>query len=212
MDDGLEDVLDSEARLRAGQDGFAGRNGQDVLELFFDRGDVRIRQVDLVDHRDDGEPLFVGQMHGGNGLRLDPLCGVDNHEGSLAGSEGAGDFVGEIHVAWCVEQVEFVFLAIFRHVAHGHGVHLDRDPALALEVHRIEQLVLLLSLGNGARHFEQAIGQCGLTVVDVGDDAKVARVPHGVEPASILDPRSAVKRRVVFRGLPAAAHSVMVGE
>jgi hypothetical protein len=41
----------------------------------------------------------------------------------------------------------------------------------------------------------------------VGDDAKIARVPHGVERDTILERRSAVKRVVGYGGLPAVADS-----
>ena len=54
-------------------------------------------------------------------------------------------------------------------------MRLDRDPALALEIHGIEQLVLLIALVNGARRLQQTIGKRRLAVVDVRDDTKIAR-------------------------------------
>ena len=56
------------------------------------------------------------------------------------------------------------------------GLRLDRDPALALEVHRVEQLVAHLALGDGLRQLEDAIGERRLAVVDVRDDREVADV------------------------------------
>ena len=53
-------------------------------------------------------------------------------------------------------------------------MRLDRDPAFALQVHRIEQLILLIALVNRARALEQTIRQRGLAVIDVRDDAKIA--------------------------------------
>ncbi len=53
-------------------------------------------------------------------------------------------------------------------------MRFDRDPALAFQIHRIEQLVLLVALVNCARALEQTIRQCGLAVIDMRDDAKVA--------------------------------------
>jgi hypothetical protein len=69
-----------------------------------------------------------------------------------------------------------------RVVRHAHGVELDRDAALALEVERVEHLGLHLTLLQHPRGLDEAVGQGGLPVVDVGDDAEVAdqvRSGHG---------------------------------
>src|SRR5664279_3780880 len=51
---------------------------------------------------------------------------------------------------------------------------LDRDPALAFQVHRVEQLILFVAFVNRARAVEQSIGQRGLAVIDMRDDAKIS--------------------------------------
>ena len=51
---------------------------------------------------------------------------------------------------------------------------LDRDAALALEVHVVEQLLLHLARRDGAGELEKAVGQRRLAVVDVGNDREVA--------------------------------------
>ena len=48
------------------------------------------------------------------------------------------------------------------------------DAALALEVHRVEQLVVHLARGDGARDLQDAVGERRLAMIDVGDDAEVA--------------------------------------
>ena len=58
---------------------------------------------------------------------------------------------------------------------HRHRMRFDCDPALPLQVHRVEQLVLLVAFVNCARAFEQSIRQCGLAMIDVRDDAKITR-------------------------------------
>ena len=73
-----------------------------------------------------------------------------------------------------VDQVEDVGLAVVGLVGQPDGVRLDRDPALALEVHRVEDLGLHLALLERAGHLEEAVRQRGLAVVDVGDDGEVA--------------------------------------
>ena len=58
------------------------------------------------------------------------------------------------------------------------GLRLDRDAALALEVHRVEHLRLHLAVGQAAAALDQAIGERRLAVVDVRDDGKIADVLH----------------------------------
>ena len=52
---------------------------------------------------------------------------------------------------------------------------LDRDPPLPLQIHRIEQLILLFAFIDRAGAFEQTIRQGGLAVIDMRDDAKIPR-------------------------------------
>ena len=63
------------------------------------RGDVGVRQIDLVDDRDDRQALLVREMDVRHGLRLDALRGIDDQQRAFAGRERARDFVGKIHVA-----------------------------------------------------------------------------------------------------------------
>jgi hypothetical protein len=58
-------------------------------------------------------------------------------------------------------------------------VRLDGDAAFALEVHGIKQLVLLFPLGDCSGVLEQTIGQVCLAMVDMRDDAKIARAFDG---------------------------------
>ena len=112
-------------------------------------------------------------MQVGDGLRLDALGRIDHQNRALARCERTRNFVGEIHMARRVEQVEFVSFSILRLVLHRHRMGLDGDPFFALEVHRIKQLILLLTLRNRARRLQEAIGKRGLAVIDVGDDRKI---------------------------------------
>jgi len=53
---------------------------------------------------------------------------------------------------------------------------LDRDPALPLEIHRVEDLRFHLARLQRPGQLEEAVGQRRLAVVDVRDDRKVAYV------------------------------------
>ena len=75
-----------------------------------------------------------------------------------------------------VDEVELVFDAIEGAVGHVHRLALDGDAALALQLHLVEELRLHVLRADGSGDFEEAVGQGGLAVVDVGDDAEIADV------------------------------------
>jgi len=54
-------------------------------------------------------------------------------------------------------------------------MRFNSDAAFPLEIHGIEQLILFLALLNRAGAFKQPIGQGRLAMIDVRDNAKVAR-------------------------------------
>jgi hypothetical protein len=132
-----------------------------------------VRQVDLVDDRNDREVLLHRQMNVGDGLGLDSLGGVHNQDCAFAGAQASRYLVGKVHVAWGVDQVEFVLLPILGRVIHRDRMGLDRDASLLFEIHRIQHLVMHVPLGNGACALQQPVGKRGLPMVDVGDDRKI---------------------------------------
>ena len=132
------------------------------------------REIDLVDDGNDLEPVVEREIEVGERLRLDTLGGVDDQERALARGQRAGDLVGEVHVARRVDQVERVVVAVARRVEQAHGVRLDRDAALLLEVHGVEHLADRLLGVHGSREREQPVRESGFAVVDVRDDGEVA--------------------------------------
>ena len=86
------------------------------------------------------------------------------------------DFVGEVDVAGGVDEVEDIGLAVLRLVGQPDGLGLDGDAALALDIHRIEHLLLHLAQFEPAGGLDQAIGQGGFAMVDMGDDGEIADV------------------------------------
>ena len=85
----------------------------------------------------------------------------------------------KVDVPWGVNQVQLILLTIRRDVVERHGVALDGDAAFPLDVHRIEHLIVKLTLGDTIARLNQSIGQRRLAVVDMGDDAEVPDVFHG---------------------------------
>ena len=118
----------------------------------------------------------MGQMDIGHCLGLYSLSRVHNKDGTLASGEAAGDLVGEIHMAGSVHEVESVLLTILGQVLHGDWVRLDRDAALALQIHGVQNLLLLVTVGDRVGDFQKTVRQGGLPVIDMGDDAEVADI------------------------------------
>ena len=203
-DDRLEHLLDPLPRLGRDPQRVAGIAAEQVGDLAGDPLGVGARQVDLVEHRHQLEPGLDRRVGVGDRLGLDALGGVDDEQRALAGGEAARDLIGEVDVARGVDQVQVVGLAVARLVVDAHGLRLDRDPALALEVHRVEDLGAHVLRVHGAGQLEDAIGERRLAVVDVGDDREVADAVH-------RRPLSMATRSALRRGVPGAG-SVELGD
>ena len=163
-----------------------GGDPQDVLGLAADQigqlgGELLGlggRQIDLVEDGDDRELVLHRQVEVGEGLGLDPLSGVDEEDAALARGERAGDLVGEVDVARGVDHVEDVGRATSLFTLGGvpgqtDRLGLDRDAALALDVHAVEVLRAHLPRVDDTGELEHPVGERRLAVVDVRDDAEV---------------------------------------
>ena len=93
-----------------------------------------------------------------------------------------------------VHQVELVGLAVVRRVLEAHGLGLDGDPALALDVHVIEHLLAHLALGEAAGGLDQPVGERLLAVVDVGDDREIADMGQVGHRAALSGARRACQQ------------------
>ena len=136
--------------------------------------DVGRRQVDLVDDRDDREVRVAGEVEVRQGLRLDPLRGVDDEHRALARRQRPRHLVREVDVARRVDEVERVLVAVARPVEQAHRVRLDRDAALALEIHRVEHLIDRLLGVHRPGEGQQPIRERRFAVIDVRDDREIA--------------------------------------
>ena len=75
-----------------------------------------------------------------------------------------------------IDQVELIRLAIVGVIGHANGIGLDRNAALALDIHGVEQLRLHVALVDGMGELEDAVTDRGLAMVDVRNDREVADV------------------------------------
>ena len=156
--------------------GIVGRNRQVILDLGLNLVGVCRGKVNLVDGGHDIQVGVHGERRVGDGLCLDTLRGVDDEHRALAGGQRTRDLIGKVHVARCIDQVELIRLAIVGVIGNANGIGLDRDAALALDIHGVEQLRFHVALVDGMGELKDTVTDRGLAMVDVRNDREVADV------------------------------------
>src|SRR4029079_18684793 len=135
-DDRVEDLRDPLPGFR-GDAEYAPRILPDEVGDFCgDSVRIGLWEVDLVDDGNDLEVVLQREVRVRERLRLDTLPRVDEEERAFARLQGTRHLVGEIDVTGRIDQVQLVALPL-----DAYGLRLDRDPALAFEVHRVEHLL-----------------------------------------------------------------------
>jgi len=105
------------------------------------------------------------------------LGSVDQQHRTLARLQCTAHLVGEVDVAGGVDEVQHDLGADPVDVGHPRQPHvlgLDGDAAFALDVHPVQVLRPHLPGVDHTGQLQHPVGQRGLAVVDVGDDAEVA--------------------------------------
>jgi hypothetical protein len=131
----------------------------------------------------------------GHRLRLDTLARVDHQQRAFAGRQRPADFIREVDVTRCVDQIQVVDASIACGVLKRRRLCLDRDAALALDVHRVEHLRFHLAIAQAAAALDQAIGERALAVIDVGNDREISDVVHACCDVFCASLRSQTQRR-----------------
>ena len=120
--------------------------------------------------------MIQSQIGVGQSLGLHALGGVHHQHRALAGGQGAGHLVVEVHMARSVNEVQGVNLAVLGLVKQMDGPGLDGDAPLAFQVHVVQQLVFHFPLRHGVAFLQQAVRQRGFAVVNVSDDGEITDV------------------------------------
>jgi small subunit ribosomal protein S20 len=173
LDDGVEQLGDAVAGLRGDPQHLGGVAADDPGDLLGVLVGFGSGQIDLVEHRDDLEIGLQGQIQVRQGLGLDALGGVHQQHRPLAGLQGALHLVGEVDMSGGVDHIEDVVPPAGA-PGHPDRLGLDGDAALALDVHPIQVLGAGAALVEHPGQLQHPVGQGGLAVVDMGDDAEVA--------------------------------------
>ena len=172
--------------LRADQQRIGRVEPHRALDHLFGARDVGTLQVDLVDDRNNFEPMIDRQIRVRQRLRFHALRSIHHQQRPFASGERARNFVRKIHVPRSVDQIELINLPILRRIQHADGMGLDRDAALALQVHRIEHLLLHFAHGKRPGQLQQPVGQRGFPVINMRNNRKIADVSCIHEDRSIL--------------------------
>ena len=113
-DDGFQHFLNADSLLGGRQNDFLALAADQVADCFGDFLRLGVRQVDLVDDRNDFQVVVQRLVEIRQRLRFDSLRGIDDQQRALTSGNRAGDFVGEIDMSGGVDQIEDVVLSCRR--------------------------------------------------------------------------------------------------
>ena len=69
-----------------------------------------------------------------------------------------------------INEIQLIHIAVRCCVIQGHALSFNRDAALALQIHRIENLLCHFALGQTTTVLNKAVSQCRFPVIDVRND------------------------------------------
>ena len=143
---------------------------EQVVDLVEDLLRARVGAVDLVDDEDGGQARLQGLAQHVAGLGQRAFGGVDEEQDAVDHLQRALHLAPEVAVAGGVDDVDLGAAP-----AHRGVLGQDGDPALALEVGRVEDPLGHFLVGaEGAALPEHGVDESRLAVVDVGDDGDVS--------------------------------------
>lgn len=153
--------------------------GDDAVEadvgLGWGEAELGDKAVDFVEHEAGPEALDEGLAQRGVRLDVHPLDGVDEDERRVREARSGGDLGAEVDVARGVDEADAV--AGPGAERDGGGLHGDSPPLLLVEVvHEAEPSGELRVEEPVPARRHQVVGQRGLAVVHVREDARVADV------------------------------------
>ncbi len=129
-----------------------GGDAERALDVVDQRQRITRRPVELVDEREDRQPVTPAHLEELAGLTFDAVRRVDDHHDAVRSNEGAIGVFAEIVMAGRVDQRQSVSLQL---ELERRG--RDRDAALLLERHPVRRrLAPVLTSADGASEFNRA--------------------------------------------------------
>ena len=146
----------------------------DILDFLRDFIGNCARQVNLVDDGHDFQIVVECKIDISQRLGFHTLRRVDNEHRPVAGSERTRNFIIKVDMAGSINQVEDILFPVIRTINRADCLGFDRNASLPLQIHVVEDLVLHFTLCEKTCHLNDAVGEGGLAVVDVGYYTEIA--------------------------------------
>ena len=147
MDDCFQNILDIESHLRGDPRCVVSLKSDHVLNLLRHTIRISARKVDLIDDRDNIKIMVKGKIHICKRLGLDALSCIYNKDRTVTRRKTSGYLIVKVNVTWGINEVKDILLAILRLVNGTDRLGFDRDAALTLQLHVVEDLGLHLTAG-----------------------------------------------------------------
>ncbi|MPN39612.1 hypothetical protein SDC9_187140 [bioreactor metagenome] len=77
-------------------------------------------------------------------------------------------------MAWRVDKVKHITLAVRMRIKHAHGRGLNGNAAFPFDIHGVQELVFHVPKGHGIGELHHPIRKGRFSVIDMGDDAEIA--------------------------------------
>ena len=152
----------------------AGADAKHLFQLLHQREGVFRRAVHFVHERENRDVAHPADLEQLDGLRLNALRRVNQHDGCVRRNQHAVGVLREVLMARCVQNVDAEAVKLKLHCGG-----CDRDAALLLDVHPVGRGVLIaFARLDAARRADcaavqqQLFGQRGFARVRVRDDGK----------------------------------------
>ena len=174
VDDAAEGVADVGRSLADRQDHGHRLAVQPSVDFFQRAVEVGPFAVHLVDEGDAGDAIFIGLPPDRLALGLDALPGAEHHHAAVEHAQAAFHLGREIDMAGRVDEVDRIVLP-----GEGHAGRIDGDAALLLfgvEVGDGGAFVDVAQAVRKAAVKQHPFGDGGLSGVDMGNDADIAKI------------------------------------
>ena len=150
-----------------------GFQADDILDFIDYPLWVSAGKVNFVDHRNHIQVVIQCQIDVRQGLGFDSLGSIHHQNRSIAGRQASGNLVIKIYMPRRVDEVENIFLPIFRLIHRAHRLGFDGNSPFPLQIHIVEHLGLHFTAGEKPCHLDNAVGQGGFSMINVRNNAEI---------------------------------------
>ena len=156
------------------------RNSDNAFNLLTNPFRIGCWQVNLIDNWNDFQIMFNCQIGICQGLSFNALRSIDNQNCPLTGCQTSGHFIVKVHVSRRINQVKHIGFPVFCLIIQADSTSFDGNTPFPFDVHIVQNLFFHVPLCNRKSLFENPVCQCGFSVVNMGDNAKIPNLFHAI--------------------------------